>query len=69
METVRYTEYTERISSGRVTIQVPEDNEQPIQIIVDTGKTFILQMGEFQEICKAVVEALKTSGREISENE
>ena len=66
MEAVRYTEYTSTISSGHVTVQVPDDDEMPIQIIVDTGKSFILKLGEFQEICKAVVDSLRESGRDLA---
>lgn len=67
MQITHYTEYMAQISAGSVTVQVPDDEELPVQIIINTGKMVIFRFDEFQEICKAVTESLKETGRELTE--
>ncbi len=63
MEITKYTEYRTTISSGTVTTQIPEEEEAPVQIILNTGRQLIMSLEEWGEITNAVTEALSAAGR------
>ena len=66
MEVVRYAEYSSQTESGLVTIQIPDDDTMPVQIIINFGKTFILKFPELQDVCRTVVEALRDAGKSLA---
>lgn len=67
METNKYTEYSQEISTGSVVVQVPEKEELSVQIILNLGRQLILSADEYVEITQAVAEALTLAGRAIKE--
>lgn len=65
MEKTKYTEYSEQLSTGNIVVQVPDEEEKPIQLVLNLGKTLLMSLDEFKEVEDAVWEALKQSGRVI----
>lgn len=62
MEVVRYTEYTREGPLGKVTVQVPEGEDLPVQVIMDFGKQLVLKIEEFNFATLAVGDALEAAG-------